>query len=234
MNPKRLTILDAVLLLAATAIACASMRFTATHLWGVLRTVERERLNWKDKGYYLETVFFETPSTRRMDTTLGFVSYYTEVAIAGDDWAGFTIVDDRGQAAVIAEDLYAISFALLLLWSLALFVRQLAVLPLHPNFARQPGSWACGSAVIATLVVLWLEYLTRFHLSPVLISGAVLISWLSLAVSRRWSPEPTAIDRAGRVVGIGWLVLFPLYFAWRFVCVGGSRSWMILLLNQIL
>ncbi len=41
--------------------------------------------------------------------------------------------------------------------------------------------------------------------------GAVAGAWAALLASRRWRTEPTWIDRAGRVLGIIWIVLLLLY-----------------------
>jgi hypothetical protein len=231
--PRRFTLLDAVVLLAATAIAFASSRHAASHLWAVLHTIDWGRLNLKDKGFYLETVFFETPSTGRMDTTLGFAMDYAGTAMSGD--FGQFPIDSRGQASTVAMDLFTIILALLMLWSNALLILRLcSPWPPHRDLMRQPGVWACGSAVLAMVIVLWLEYLTHLLLSPILISAAVATAWLGLALSRRWRPEVSWIDRAGRAVGVCWLGMFPLYFLWRYGSVGGSRNWIVLLLNRLL
>jgi hypothetical protein len=37
---------------------------------------------------------------------------------------------------------------------------------------------------------------------------AVVGSWLALAISRRWRPERSWIDRAGRILGLYWAFLF--------------------------
>jgi hypothetical protein len=46
--------------------------------------------------------------------------------------------------------------------------------------------------------------------SPLLLSGAVAVAWLALAVTGRWHPERSWIDRLGRALGLGWLVIFLL------------------------
>ena len=40
--------------------------------------------------------------------------------------------------------------------------------------------------------------------------GAVALVWLVVAGGGRWLPEPTWVDRAGRVLGVTWLVLMPV------------------------
>ena len=39
---------------------------------------------------------------------------------------------------------------------------------------------------------------------------AVAVSWLTLALTGRWRPEPTWVDRWGRVLGCTWIVIGPL------------------------
>jgi hypothetical protein len=41
----------------------------------------------------------------------------------------------------------------------------------------------------------------------------VLGSWMALALSRRWRPEPSWIDRSGRVLGLYWVLLLFLVYA---------------------
>ena len=37
---------------------------------------------------------------------------------------------------------------------------------------------------------------------------AVVTAWLTLLLTRGWHPEPTWIDRLGRILGACWVVLF--------------------------
>ena len=39
---------------------------------------------------------------------------------------------------------------------------------------------------------------------------AVLASWFTLILNRRWSPQPTWLDRAGRAVGWAWMIVAVL------------------------
>ena len=41
---------------------------------------------------------------------------------------------------------------------------------------------------------------------------AVLACWAMLAAGRRWSPEPGWIDRTGRLIGAWWIALIPVNF----------------------
>jgi hypothetical protein len=39
------------------------------------------------------------------------------------------------------------------------------------------------------------------------IEPAVVASWVALALARRWRPEPSWVDRAGRALGAYWIAL---------------------------
>jgi hypothetical protein len=39
---------------------------------------------------------------------------------------------------------------------------------------------------------------------------AVVVSWLTLALIGRWRPEPSWVDRWGRVLGFTWIVIGPM------------------------
>ncbi len=49
-----------------------------------------------------------------------------------------------------------------------------------------------------------------------MIGVAVASSWVLLLVSRQWRPEPSWIDRAGRVLGWFWIAILPLTCWWDF------------------
>jgi hypothetical protein len=38
-----------------------------------------------------------------------------------------------------------------------------------------------------------------------------MVAWLALGLSRKWTAEPSWIDRAGRLMGILWLLSIPVY-----------------------
>jgi hypothetical protein len=54
------------------------------------------------------------------------------------------------------------------------------------------------------------DWLENFELllivGSTLIGMAVLTSWMTLIVGRRWRAEPTSVDRLGRAVGVFWIV----------------------------
>jgi hypothetical protein len=100
------------------------------------------------------------------------------------------------------------------------------------RFLRQPGTMASFLAtVILALVVplglaVWLgmggkntggtNVLVLLLLAGVGLNGAAIaLGWLAMAVYGHWRPEPTGLDRLGRVVGAGWIVssIFYAYIA---------------------
>jgi hypothetical protein len=109
-----------------------------------------------------------------------------------------------------------------------------------------PGSAACGAATIAmaieminllavlSAIVIWggmsrprmgwliAELIVEIDMPGVATPGlAVTIAWVALAVSRRWQPEPSWIDRAGRLMGWGWIGLMILR-PWIFLILKGA------------
>ncbi len=93
----------------------------------------------------------------------------------------------------------------------------------------QPGMAACSAViiVIAIDVIAWASY--EGTLGPGLAATTVLrfwrvhsghpgpvvaMTWLGLVLSRRWQPEPSWLDRLGRVIGVLWLL--TLLCDWHF------------------
>jgi len=98
------------------------------------------------------------------------------------------------------------------------------------RLARQPGAMACAAATLNMVIGLFAAgvfavlvsvprlpvggffwTILRLHSFPYFIpySGqAVAGAWLVLIVGRTWRAEPSWIDRAGRLLGACWLVLY--------------------------
>src|SRR5262249_15461946 len=94
---------------------------------------------------------------------------------------------------------------------------------------RHPGAVACGVATLDILIMaveiipLWVRapagrspvanplYLTSDCVNWVDGGLAVLCGWLTLVLCGRWRPEPSWIDRAGRIVGAGWIAAWVLF-----------------------
>ncbi len=148
---------------------------------------------------------------------------------------GWTIYQVYGLAALSTVPFgYAWTLALMLLWFRAPRSRL-------RRLGRQPGWNACLAATaiyIPALVALaglvlvrWLAaglipnvmpptngFLDLLHglaflLVPSLAGTAVLGSWVTLVVGRRWRAEPTWIDRFGRCLGVYWItvIILPIW-----------------------
>jgi hypothetical protein len=118
---------------------------------------------------------------------------------------------------------------LLACWTLALLALRLRrPLPGFRRLARQPGTAACGAIVLAlTFHAAWIlpDSLTPIaglgHWSEPLIhwyrasnfgwmmsvGPCVAVAWLTLALSGRRRAKPDWIDRSGRILCTGWIVL---------------------------
>jgi hypothetical protein len=101
--------------------------------------------------------------------------------------------------------------------------------PRRGRLIHQPGFAAC-LAIMVWLLLRWIWVATFYYpprspppaarFEPLWFEAtqyageAVVGSWLALALSRRWRPEPSWVDRAGRVLGAYWLAaLFSAYAA---------------------
>lgn len=94
----------------------------------------------------------------------------------------------------------------------------------HPTaraLIRQPGTMAALAMVFGlfwgTGFLLWVfpGRVDSFTAAPIAVGAAVAISWIILALSRRWEAEPGWLDGAGRFLGataIGVALLFTIVF----------------------
>lgn len=129
-----------------------------------------------------------------------------------------------------AAKLVLLLIPILVLGSLTLTLMRLQ--PPRPpwrRLAQQPGSVACVVASLASIAVGLLVVMTHLFagrgfavaskhiagdLKPEgltvvapLIGMAILMTWIVLGAKRRWRPEPSWIDRLGRVLGAGWILM---------------------------
>jgi hypothetical protein len=95
---------------------------------------------------------------------------------------------------------------------------------------RKPGLLACLMALVATLISLSIRtaamrieesrgfaplpgsssysMLVRVSQSSLSGGGAILFGWTTLLVTGAWRPSPDWIDRAGRLLGLAWIMLW--------------------------
>jgi hypothetical protein len=112
-----------------------------------------------------------------------------------------------------------------------LVMRLRSPCPRGRRLLRQPGLVAAVAA-LSTLTIEWILltssawYDGRFRfMSPLRINDfvangvvllahhagwAVIVAWLTLALAGRWRPEPSWIDRFGRVLGCMWIAIGPV------------------------
>ncbi len=124
---------------------------------------------------------------------------------------------------MFAEEWARLLWPSLVCWTVALLVIRLRSPRPRRLFAR-PGMVACSTVVLILLVeAIWLPMLLwvmarhgvgdelpmivmRCYSNGVPILGlGVIVAWSTLLVNRRWCPEPSGIDRLGRVVGCLWI-----------------------------
>jgi hypothetical protein len=72
---------------------------------------------------------------------------------------------------------------------------------------RQPGLVVCLAVIAGTLILVDLSWVARIE-APVgaILASALLLFWPVLGLPP-WSPEASWIDRLGRAVGWGWIVV---------------------------
>jgi hypothetical protein len=132
-------------------------------------------------------------------------------------------------ARVVFRNSRNVGSPLLLTWTVALLVLHLRrPRPRLRRVFRRPGAIACGVATLAfllpTVLIIPLGVRARaegssvgdpFYLASIWVLGAngglgVLCGWLTLVLGGRWRPEPSWLDRAGRIVGAGWIAAYVL------------------------
>jgi len=120
----------------------------------------------------------------------------------------------------------------LLAWTLTVLVlRFRRPRPPRRVLMRQPGFVAGCAVTLATALTFWpllvgllagiptVDIRTRLPSrfwaelgtgdgAAEAIGLAVVTAWLTLILTRGWHPEPTWIDRLGRILGVCWIVLF--------------------------
>jgi hypothetical protein len=174
---RRFSLLDAMVLVAATAVGLPLMR----SFFGVQFYVLRIRnpgayyLHWGALGLHGLSGCAVAWSVALI--LLGPVRYRTRPA---------RLFRRPGTVAVVAAGVMALLTGLLFLVAYAL-ERSLAPAPQAPFYFTM--------------------------LAPGQIGAGVLCSWLMLALSGRWRPEPSWIDRLGRALGVYWiLTIFGTYW----------------------
>jgi hypothetical protein len=87
------------------------------------------------------------------------------------------------------------------------------------SLIHQPGFAACAAPFAFFLAALPLALLAPSGLAgqvieiggQVLLIAAAPLAWVSLIATHRWGPEPSWIDRLGRILGALWMVALPAH-----------------------
>ena len=67
--------------------------------------------------------------------------------------------------------------------------------------------WTAAGVIVGQGPGLFFDKLTFSRLLAQ-VGSAILMVWIVQALSHQWRPEPSWIDRAGRFLAIGWIVVF--------------------------
>jgi hypothetical protein len=138
----------------------------------------------------------------------------------------------------------------LLAWTLTVLVlRSRRPRPPRRLLMRQPGLVACCAATLGTMVCFWPSLVgvlagvplidsvtrgpSRFWQESATGDGAaeaiglaVATAWLTLVLTRGWHPEPTWVDRLGRILGACWILLLLVSGMLRTgFLLGSSEAW---------
>jgi hypothetical protein len=85
---------------------------------------------------------------------------------------------------------------------------------------RQSGFVACVAVIVGTFLFVDLWWLAIIPNWPILGKAALLLLLWPIFGLRPWSTEPSWIDRLGRGVGWGWIILATGRTAFEFLATG--------------
>ena len=213
-DERRFTLLDAMVLVAATAIVLAqpstairlaSLSYLLGDLVKVVRGIPPIR------GRPLVFMLHDPEVNWALGKARG--GFIPIGDMPGEITLGWALFARPGpQLSVqISEAACRVAGPILGIASLALLALRLrAPRPGRPVLLAQPGFWGCAAPLL--VMACYPAILAYLGIRPDIgmDSGAVAIAWLSLGIARRWRPEPSWIDRAGRVIGLLWLSILPL------------------------
>jgi hypothetical protein len=231
-RPRRFTLLDGMILVAAIAAGLAINRATLSDiswagLWGgslyILLAVLPPLVAWT-----LALLVIEFRARRRRSRWFDGMILVTATA-AGLAMDGVILSDVSGPGPGISQAIYSLLVTVLphlVAWTFALLaIRLRAPRPDFRRLARQPGFVACGAAASAALLcaassgLLVLANgsrsrvaLTSFVYFTPELCFVVVGAWLALAANGRWRAEPGWIDRLGRTIGVLWIAANLLHW----------------------
>ena len=116
-------------------------------------------------------------------------------------------VPDQGLALVTLRQGVVCSLPILVYLVFALLLlRVVRPRPAWGEILRQPGCTACLAVAGSLCLGAWVEILAGIRVSLAVAAVAVTMTWVIQRVAGWWQPEPSWIDRTGRVLGLGWVV----------------------------
>jgi hypothetical protein len=189
---RRLTLVDGMALIAATAVGLGAMRARSGDLSPMLEMVSNVASLKEVFGLVVEVTFFGFPLFATWTVALLILR------LRAPRPSRRRLACQPGAMALASATLVValrlLEYALMVLETVALW-----------------GSDWSFAAVSRAINVLYAN-MTEADTSPGL---AVAAAWLTLIVGGRWRPEPTWIDRAGRLAGLAWLLLLlSPFFQW--------------------
>ena len=199
LQTRRFTLSDALILVAAMAVCLAfSVRQARYYVDHVLRIAS-----------HYDQMISETPEDQNEADYKNYLRTERN--------------KDLFRATMKLSYVVNIPFPFLLFLSpTLLWLRIRKPRPNWGNLMRQPGTIACtGGMLTALLAPLWGALVGGSWF--VLSFGIVPISWLILGASRQWRFEASWLDRAGRMIGIGWIAAAA--YAFLYVWLGPFGGW---------
>jgi hypothetical protein len=163
---------------------------------------------------------------------LAIVKVFAEESLPSDTWDPNVPWLSRKMDLVWAYILVTLPCPTM--WALTLLILRLRrPRPDLRQIARQPGVTACGAVALTLLVrtigllivgfrtgfdltntnliVSWQSWVRMYSTMPMgaEMTIAVAVAWVTLSLTGCWCPEPTWVDRAGRLLGVYWLAIMP-------------------------
>jgi len=214
---RRFTTIDAMIMIAATAVALLPASVIWEEAFAIIRNVGRDI---SESGF--QGIFDRHPQNEPTDS-IGMMGQYSVVPLIGLQWVfrlpgpRQTLIEIRTRGGLAtgyaaAQEAYILVFPFLVCWSAALlFLRLRRQRPTRGVLWREPGWWACVVATIVLIAGAYVETYIGYRVPTVVVPTAVLVAWLTLWASAKWSAENSWVDRLGRCLGLGWIALIPLY-----------------------
>jgi hypothetical protein len=126
-------------------------------------------------------------------------------------WQYFTSRADVTGSMVMAASNVLVTFLMPFTCAFVLMRLRKPRPPMREVLA-QPGMVAVEAMVFALGITLLIMTLTRpTMMGAVVWVATVPVSWIALKLAGHWRPEAGWIDRFGRALAVGWMLLLPAY-----------------------